>query len=65
MYSDGSNTLKEAEVRAHPLPPKGDIIKCAIQLKFSATNNIAEYEGLVAGLRLANALGIRWLLYQG
>jgi ribonuclease HI len=43
----------------------GDILKYAIQLEFSATNNIAEYEGLITGLRLAKDLGIRWLLIRG
>jgi ribonuclease HI len=32
------------------IPLKGDILKYVIQLKFSATNNITEYEGLVTGL---------------
>jgi ribonuclease HI len=46
------------------IPLKGDILKYAIQLKFSATNNITEYEGLVTDLRLANDLGIRRLLIR-
>jgi ribonuclease HI len=41
------------------IPPEGDILKYAIQLEFPATNNIAEYDGLVKGLRLAKDLGIR------
>jgi ribonuclease HI len=40
-------------------------LKYAIQLGFPATNNIAEYEGLVTGLRLAKDLGIRRLLIRG
>jgi ribonuclease HI len=39
--------------------------KYAIQIEFSATNNIAEYEGLVTGLQLAKELGIRRLLIWG
>jgi ribonuclease HI len=27
------------------IPPEGDVLKYTIQLEFSATNNIAEYEG--------------------
>jgi ribonuclease HI len=38
---------------------EGNILKYVIQLEFPATNNIAEYEGLVTGLRLAKELGIR------
>jgi ribonuclease HI len=41
------------------IPPEGDILKYAIQLEFPGTNNIAEYDGLVKGLRLVKDLGIR------
>jgi hypothetical protein len=40
-------------------------LKYAIQLEFPATNNIAEYEGLVTGLQLAKDLSIWWLLIRG
>jgi hypothetical protein len=36
-----------------------------IQIEFPPTNNIAEYKGLVTGLRLAKELGIRRLLIRG
>jgi ribonuclease HI len=58
MYINGSYTLKGAWASVVLIPPEGDILKYAIQLKFSATNNIAEYEGLVMGLQLAKDLGI-------
>jgi hypothetical protein len=65
MYFDGSYTLKGAGagVVLTP-PPQSDILKYAIQLEFSATNNIAQYEGLVTGLQLAKDLDIRWLLIR-
>jgi ribonuclease HI len=44
------------------IPPEGNVLKYAIQIEFPATNNTAEYEGLVTGLRLAKDLGIRQLL---
>jgi ribonuclease HI len=47
------------------IPPEGDMLKYDIQIEFSATNNITEYEGLVTGLRLAKELGIRRLLIRG
>jgi hypothetical protein len=40
------------------IPHEGDILKYAIQLEFPAINNIAEYEGLIMGLRLAKDLDI-------
>jgi hypothetical protein len=58
MYFDGSYTLKGAEAGVVLIPPEGDMLKYAIQIEFSAINNIAEYEGLVTGLRLAKELGI-------
>jgi ribonuclease HI len=59
MYFDGSYTLKGVGAGVVLIPPEGDVLKYAMQLEFSATNNIAEYEGLVNGLRLAKDLGIR------
>jgi ribonuclease HI len=59
MYFDGSYTLKGAGASVVLIPPEGDVLKYAIQLEFSATNNITQYEGLVNGLRLAKYLGIR------
>jgi ribonuclease HI len=59
MYFDGSYTLKGAGVGVVLIPTEGDVLKYAIQLEFSTTNNIVEYEGLVNGLRLAKDLGIR------
>jgi hypothetical protein len=58
MYFDGSYTLKGVGAGIVLIPPEGDVLKYAIQLEFSATNNIAEYEGLVNGFRLAKDLGI-------
>jgi hypothetical protein len=60
MYFDGSYILKGVgNVFVLIPPPKGDNLKYAIQLEFPATNNIAEYEGLVTDLRLAKELSIR------
>jgi ribonuclease HI len=58
MYFNGSYTLKGAGAGVVLNPLEGDILKYAIQLEFLTTNNIAEYEGLVTGLRLAKDLGI-------
>jgi ribonuclease HI len=50
MYFNGSYTLKRAGASVMLIPSEGDILKYAIHLEFLATNNIAEYEGLVTGL---------------
>jgi ribonuclease HI len=59
MYFDESYTLKGAGASVVLIPPKGGILKYVVQLEFLATNNIAEYEGLVTGLQLAKYLSIR------
>jgi ribonuclease HI len=65
MYFNGWYTLKGAGADVALIPPKGDMLKYAIQIEFSTTNNITEYEGLVTGLRLAKELSIRRLLIRG
>jgi ribonuclease HI len=65
MYFDGSYTLRGAGAGVVLIPPEGNTLKYIIQLGFPATNNIAEYEELVTGLRLAKDLGIRRLLIRG
>jgi ribonuclease HI len=65
MFFDCSYSLKGAGTGVVLIPPEGDILKYAIQLKFLATNNIIEYKELVTGLRLAKELDIRQLLNRG
>jgi ribonuclease HI len=65
MYFNGSYTLKGAWAGVVLIPPKSHILKYVIQPNFLATNNIAEYEGLVTGLRLAKDLGIQQLPIRG
>jgi ribonuclease HI len=45
--------------------PKGDKLKYTLQIHFAASNNVAEYEALVHGLRLAKEIGIRRILCYG
>jgi ribonuclease HI len=65
MYFDGSYILRGAGAGVVLIPLEGNPLKYAIQLGFPATNNIAEYEGLVTGLRLAKDLDICQLLIRG
>jgi hypothetical protein len=59
MYFNGLYTLKGVGDGVVLIPPEGDMLKYTIQIEFSVTNNITEYEGLVTGLRLAKDLGIQ------
>ena len=45
--------------------PKGDKLRYVLQIHFTASNNVAEYEALIHGLRLAKELGIRRILCYG
>ena len=45
--------------------PKGDKLRYTLQIHFATSNNVAEYEALIHGLRLAKELGIRRILCYG
>ena len=53
---DGSSTQKRGGAGVVIASPKGDILKYGVQLKFPLTNNEAEYETILMGLRIAQAL---------
>ena len=44
--------------------PDEEMLRYGVQLKFPATNNEAEYEGILTGLKLGKALGAKNLLIQ-
>ena len=44
--------------------PDGEILKYGVRLRFPATNNEAKYEGILTGLKLGKALGMKNLLIQ-
>ena len=46
------------------IAPSGLRSKYAARLEFKATNNIAEYEGLILGLNKAKALGAKTILVK-
>jgi ribonuclease HI len=69
MHFDGAFNLPGAGAGAVLTSPFGDKLFYAIRLcfkpKHKVSNNITEYEGLLAGLRAANALGIKCLIVKG
>jgi ribonuclease HI len=69
MHFDGTFNLPGAGAGAVLTSPSGDKLFYAVQLCFKpehkVSNNIAEYEGLLTGLRVANALGIKRLVVKG
>ena len=64
IQTDGSSTQKRGGVGVVITTPDGEILKYGVRLRFPATNNEAEYEGILTGLRLGKALGVKNLLIQ-
>jgi hypothetical protein len=69
MHFDGAFNLPGVGAGAVLTSPSRDKLFYAVQLcfkpKHKVSNNIAEYEGLLTGLRAANALGIKCLVIKG
>ena len=64
ILTDGSSAQKRGGVGIIIVTPDGEMFKYGVQLKFLATNNEAEYEGIRMGLRLEKTLGAKDLLVQ-
>ena len=64
IQTDGSSTQGRGEVGVVITVPTKEKLKYGVQLKFLATNNEAEYEGILTGLRLGRVLEIKHLLVQ-
>jgi ribonuclease HI len=64
MYFDGALNLEGTGAGAGVLliSPKGEQLNYVLQIHYKASNNEAEYEALIHGLRIAVSLGIKRLL---
>ena len=58
LYFDRAMNMKGRGIGLVLLSPEGVTIPQACQLTFSATNNVAEYEALLEGLKHAHILGV-------
>ena len=69
MYFDGAFARQGAGAGAVLISPTRDQLYYAVQLWFQCgekvSNNIAEYEGLITGLKAAVALGVKCLTIKG
>jgi ribonuclease HI len=65
MYFDGSLMKTGAGAGLLFISPLGEHVRYVIRLHFPASNNVAEYEALVNGLRIAVELGVRRLDARG
>ncbi|KAK3033640.1 hypothetical protein RJ639_033765 [Escallonia herrerae] len=58
LYVDGSSALGSSGAGLILISPEGFTIEYALSLGFQASNNEAEYEALLAGIRLSHALKV-------
>src|SRR5438128_2698246 len=65
MYFDDSLMIEGAGAGIMLISPTGERVKYVLQIYFPASNNAAEYEALLHGLRIAISLGIRRLAVHG
>ncbi|XP_056854988.1 uncharacterized protein LOC130509719 [Raphanus sativus] len=61
LYVDGASSKQGSGIGLRLTSSAGETIEQSYRLGFSASNNEAEYEALIAGLKLALSLGIREL----
>jgi ribonuclease HI len=65
MYFDGSLKLDGGGAGVLFISPRGEQLKYVLQILWEVSNNEAEHEALLHGLRLAISLGIKRLLVYG
>src|ERR1041385_4834548 len=59
MHFDGSKMKSGLGAGVVLTSPRGDQLQYVLQIHFAASNNVAEYEALVHGIKLAKEIGIR------
>jgi hypothetical protein len=65
MYFDGSSSKEGSGVGILLISPLQEVITISYKLEFETTNNIAEYEALVLGLRATKDMAIYCLAIFG
>ncbi|KAM0908399.1 hypothetical protein ACQ4PT_015494 [Festuca glaucescens] len=65
MHFDGSKMRGGLGAGIVLTSPKGDRLDYVLQIHFAASNNVAEYEALIHGLKLAKEIGVRRILCFG
>ncbi|KAL0403730.1 UNVERIFIED_CONTAM: hypothetical protein Sradi_2013800 [Sesamum radiatum] len=62
LHVDGSSTTQDSGAGIVITTPQGEDLEFAIKFGFKASNNEAEYEALVVGMRMTHETGARRLL---
>ncbi|KAI3688002.1 hypothetical protein L1987_81708 [Smallanthus sonchifolius] len=59
LFTDGASNEEVCGAGLRLLSPEGNDFTYAVRLEFKSTNNEAEYEALLAGLRIAKKMGAK------
>ncbi|GJZ87057.1 reverse transcriptase domain-containing protein [Tanacetum coccineum] len=62
LFTDGSSCLEGSGARLILTSPESEEFTYVLRFEFDASNNEAEYEALVAGLRIAEQMGVKNLI---
>jgi len=65
MYFDFSSSKEGSDTGIVLISPSNEAVSLSYKLEFETTNNIAEYEALVLGLRAAKDMTIEKLVVFG
>ena len=65
MHFDGSRSKDGLGAGVVLTSPKLDVLQYVLQIHFAASNNVAEYEALVHGLKVAKEVGVRRIVCYG
>jgi ribonuclease HI len=63
MYFDGSSSKEGSGAGIFLISPSQEVITLSCKMEFETTNNIAEYEALVLGLRATKDIAIDCLAF--
>jgi ribonuclease HI len=62
MYFDGSLNIDGVRAGVYFISPSRDRLRYVLHIHFKASNNVAEYEAALHGLRIVIELGIKRLM---
>jgi ribonuclease HI len=65
MFFDGASSSEGAGAGVVFMSPCQEVVSLSYKLEFEATNNVAEYEALVLGMRAAKEMGIKEIAIFG
>ena len=65
MYFDGTLNINDAGAGILFITPTKDKLRYVLRIHFLASNNAAEYETCLHGLRIAVELGVKRLMIYG